>query len=65
MQEEEYIYKLRDLNYILREIKDLRSQYEKKKETFESMVQDFKEIAANKNKPLSHLYIVKDYFHTD
>lgn len=62
MQEKEYNYKLRELNCIFREIRDLRVQYNEKKEVFNSMLHDLKSIRNNKGKPVSNLSLVKDYF---
>ena len=65
MQEKEYIYKLRDLNCILEEIKDLKTQYTEKKIAFNSMLNDFKSIKDNKGKPAGNIYLIRDYFNKD
>jgi len=54
--------KLKDLDDILDEIKNLRNRYHAQRELFISMLKDFNQIKNSKNKRPGDLYLIKNYF---
>ncbi len=68
MNEKEYKDALQELHSLLREIKNIRHQYSLKKEIFDGLLEDVKNINVTKSKYAGELHLLsltKDYFDSE
>jgi hypothetical protein len=68
MDQKEYKETLQELHSLLREIKNLRFQYNEKKEAFDDLLKEFKTLNINTNQYAGELHLLsltKDYFESE